>query len=466
MFALEVELLAGRYTATSAFGYEEAEWPPHPDRLFSAFVAAHHEGDADEAGERALRWLESLPPPGIQASPARQRITPKSYVPPNDFRDIEAVPALRTTKAPRRFPTMIPDEKTVRYVWDDTNSDGAEEILNALEVLTGSIQYLGHSSTPVRVTVIDPDIDVDYEPHPGGHLPIRVPRPGRLEELRYCYSISERPQPCASVTYRKVEPAVPETPSSCFDEFIVFRRTEGPRPPLEGTFKLTSTLRKAVIALAEDPVDPVISGHTPDGQRVEHDHLAFLPLANVGNRWADGAILGCALLLPEEVDERERRCIYRAVERHTPESSVQLDRITLGRGGVMRVSRTPVPKRTSLQPETYRGPHRTWASVTPMVFDRFPKDKPGETRRDILDRACARLGLPEPAAVRFPDHSPLIGVPPASQFVVSPQAGFARRPRTHLVMEFAEPVTGPIVLGAGRYFGFGLMRPWERETRS
>ena len=55
MIAIEVELLTGRYVATSFNDRRVPEWPPHPARLFSALVAtaAEHE-DVAESGRRAL----------------------------------------------------------------------------------------------------------------------------------------------------------------------------------------------------------------------------------------------------------------------------------------------------------------------------------------------------------------------------------------------------------------------------
>ncbi|NQT14361.1 MAG: type I-U CRISPR-associated protein Cas5/Cas6, partial [Planctomycetes bacterium] len=37
----------------------------------------------------------------------------------------------------------------------------------------------------------------------------------------------------------------------------------------------------------------------------------------------------------------------------------------------------------------------------------------------------------------------------------------ASRPQVHVWLRFAEPVVGPILLGAGRYRGYGLFKPWK-----
>jgi CRISPR-associated protein Csb2 len=46
--------------------------------------------------------------------------------------------------------------------------------------------------------------------------------------------------------------------------------------------------------------------------------------------------------------------------------------------------------------------------------------------------------------------------------------GRERRPYSHLVVEFSEPITGPVMLGRGRQFGMGLALPVDRisETKS
>ncbi|MGH8611752.1 MAG: type I-G CRISPR-associated protein Csb2 [Gammaproteobacteria bacterium] len=66
MLAIEIELLAGRYSGAAHNDRRRAEWPPHPARFFSALVAALHDHDPVDAGEReGLLWLEGQPPPSL-----------------------------------------------------------------------------------------------------------------------------------------------------------------------------------------------------------------------------------------------------------------------------------------------------------------------------------------------------------------------------------------------------------------
>ncbi len=67
MFALGIELLMRRAIITEWDNREEPEWPPHPDRVFMALVAAWGESGEDSDELAALEWLERLGPPSIAA---------------------------------------------------------------------------------------------------------------------------------------------------------------------------------------------------------------------------------------------------------------------------------------------------------------------------------------------------------------------------------------------------------------
>ena len=85
MFAIAVELLSGRYTATRFNDRNQPEWPPHPARLFSAMVAAWADADEPDPAERdALRWLEEQDVPSIRCSDGHRRSVVTHFVPVND----------------------------------------------------------------------------------------------------------------------------------------------------------------------------------------------------------------------------------------------------------------------------------------------------------------------------------------------------------------------------------------------
>jgi CRISPR-associated protein Csb2 len=89
--------------------------------------------------------------------------------------------------------------------------------------------------------------------------------------------------------------------------------------------------------------------------------------------------------------------------------------------------------------------------VTPIVLDRHPKR--GETPQTLVADAAERSGWPRPTAVDLP-YRTLPQVPPAGAFI-----GRGAGHRVHAVLRFTQPVRGPMLIGRGRYFGLGLLRP-------
>jgi CRISPR-associated protein Csb2 len=66
MLTIEIELLTGVYRAALPDGVS-AEWPPHPERLFSALAQAWGDGGCDRDERAALEWLERQGAPWIEA---------------------------------------------------------------------------------------------------------------------------------------------------------------------------------------------------------------------------------------------------------------------------------------------------------------------------------------------------------------------------------------------------------------
>jgi CRISPR-associated protein Csb2 len=150
---------------------------------------------------------------------------------------------------------------------------------------------------------------------------------------------------------------------------------------------------------------------------------------------------------------------------------VSLDHLTLGGVGRLRLRRIlpgmAVPH--NLRTSTWTEPSCRWSSVTPVVFDRFPK-RNGRGLEASIARSCGYVGLPSPTEVVADHHSPLHGVEPSFRFITQratpSQAEREPNPRlyTHVTLTFARPVRGPVLLGASRYFGLGLLRPLQEEN--
>jgi CRISPR-associated protein Csb2 len=197
-------------------------------------------------------------------------------------------------------------------------------------------------------------------------------------------------------------------------------------------------------------------------------------------RHADGALLGVALIFPRTATAAERSAVLRAVGAW--ENSDRADRdveppahipILLAGGLELWVQRQLAPTLRTLQAARWCGPARQWATVTPIALDRHPGDlreRDGdklaralaEAQASIVD-ACRRIDLPVPRVDIHP-AAPIAGGLKAREFPAYPPVpGRTRRALTHAVLEFEQPVIGPILLGAGRYQGLGLLCPCDGD---
>jgi CRISPR-associated protein Csb2 len=241
---------------------------------------------------------------------------------------------------------------------------------------------------------------------------------------------------------------------------VVYRLTGPVDMEIETALRLTDALRAAAMRRAQEALGEVpelLSGHGPDGKPSARPHAAYaaLPFVSEVQEHADGRVLGVAVVLPRDAALAECRRAARplAASDHHAVPGVGrrgLDRLTPDRGA---------PR--NLRPEAWEGPARRWSSVTPVVLDRFPK-RGGRGAAAILARACAHVGLPRPAEVALDHFSPLHGVEPSFRFVT--RRGRAAEPGAprlyaHVALAFERPVRGPVLLGARRHFGLGLLRP-------
>src|SRR5262249_5103444 len=143
----------------------------------------------------------------------------------------------------------------------------------------------------------------------------------------------------------------------------------GPGLPLTATQRLMSVIREAVMERCEiSPAPEILSGHATDGAPSRLDHVAYAPMAFVDHRFAHGPVRGLAVIIPRPGSPDERRTAIRALARL---EGIWFDQST--GWSVQRVA--PDERVESLKALHFERPSRSWATVTPMVFDRFPRDR-------------------------------------------------------------------------------------------
>ncbi|MCL4821252.1 MAG: type I-U CRISPR-associated protein Cas5/Cas6 [Vicinamibacteria bacterium] len=537
MLAIEVEFLTGRYVATAHHDRERAEWPPHPARLFSALVAALHEPDqADPAERAALEWLERQAAPALWAdseSRVGRREVKNVYVPVNDktlgldtaIREAEKVlecaegaskrrkaeerlaaarsapgivdtkpstEASRTaiallpdsrTRQVRTFPVVIPETPSVVFLWPDVDSARHRA---ALERLCVRLTRLGHSSSLVRCTLVEREVEPTWVPSDDGETSLRVVGPGQLEQLERAFTHHQgeksRVLPALPQRYRFGAPgaAVVEPARSVFSsdsaDWIVFERVGGARPVASRGTDIAQALRGAVLEQHGGRGLPAtLSGHADSGP-AEVPHVAFVPLPFIGHEHADGAVMGCALVLPRGLSKGDRQTLMRLVAKWETERSDDRGDLTLAGGTLppFRIRRVAVSARRTLSPEFWCRTSRRFVTATPIALDRNPgnlrSNHDGTAHRAALEaqqsiaEACQRVAGIRPVSVEVSLAPLLPGAQHVREFAPWPgRPGRPPRVRVHADIRFAEPVVGPLLLGTGRYVGLGLCLPAEGQ---
>jgi CRISPR-associated protein Csb2 len=523
MTTLGIHYLTGYAVAMDRAQSEQPEFPPHFGRVFMALAAAHFETRGNKEERAALEWLEAAEAPSIKAGTgyprsanSNSRYEPvKTYVPVNDKLEPDAGILLRSRQS-RSFATMRLDDPVVYLRWQ---ADIPENLRDALERLCSKVTRIGHSSSLVQMWVADEaafsDGDCWQPSDTDSDMRMRIAGPGTLAYLERVFNEKEMeefrrlseswetatgklkkeiknqlqkfpkdgPKPERPVLTRwqgYIKPSKPDEKAaiqcSPFDsDLIVLTRKDEQRVfGLEATLQLTSALRDAAMKAVGDNVPEWLSGHQPDGRPSLKAHAAFFPLPFVGARYADGHIMGMAMAVPREIESdgetREvalRRVLAPLLFRESgEEKTVRLWRNKDGHAvwewELEREKRDFPP--VSLRARTWTRASTEWASVTPVVLHHYPKrGRENDVERIVLE-AFKSAGLPRPVSLRVQPVSLFEGAGHVRTMPEFTEGGEKMcRYQVHVVARFTNPVQGPLLVGRGRFRGYGLLRPVEAQ---
>ena len=260
---------------------------------------------------------------------------------------------------------------------------------------------------------------------------------------------------------------VSEAPGSVFDPRLIVLGIKGKRVSLPATLKLTAALRGLLMKeCPEQPPPEWFSGHRLDRTPTAEPHLALTPLPFVGAEHADGRIMGLALILPTGLDQQEAGHCLEPLLRDPATGLPREHPLFDGQWfecAIELETRERLPK--NLDPDTWTRESRVWASVTPVVLNRHfdGKDKWERAAESVKDM-CGHIGLPRPCEVLLHPVSLVEGVPHAREYPqLTRKNNGGRRSHNHAVIVFDEPVRGPVLVGAGRFRGYGLCRPMNEK---
>lgn len=455
------------------------------DEARAALADAEAEGDAKAVKKHAASVERA--DAALNRAVARATDVPSAPLDPRYGQRV--LPDYRV-RQPRRFPSVTPDEPRVTYVWADAAP--TEEQRRSLDELLRRVVRVGHSSSLVSVRLVDHVGPPTWRPAIHGEATLRVVQPGQVAALEQAFArhreVEPRVMPSLPQSYARdgLETAPPPRESVFSDEWLVLRRVGGPFFPMTSSAGVARILRKTLMSFADEPMPELLCGHTADNRPSQQPHLAIVPLPFVGHQHATGAILGVALVFPRAASGSDRRAVYSAVARWEQKyrqedediPTVQLygpaedfRKGDLGAVGELRLERVEWGSvQASLRPQVWCAPARVWYSVTPVALDRNPGDLRSRDPRkqaeatdeavEIICRACQRINLPRPKYVEILPAAPWAGAAKARHYPSYP-ADTARPQRvlTHVRLEFDHRVSGPLLLGAGRYLGLGLFRP-------
>lgn len=408
----------------------------------------------------------------------------------------------------------------VHLHWPD--AEPTEDRLAALTSLTRKVSRVGHSSSLALVWVSRAGAGHSqaYEANAKTTktrrgVQLRVPAPGFLAELDRCFNTGEidaffdlseaivvrtgkakeqaklafeerfgtawnksanppvrlRPSTERTAHYSRVDEPADRIVMSSFDsELLVLAKQEGPVLGLESTAALVAALRGYLLQGGEGKPE-WFTGHSAPGKLSTGGHIALLPLSFVGGEHADGHIMGLAVAFPRAIPAAERaRCLRGRLFGPSGEDlEPELRMGNLGTWTLRREDRSLPP--LALRSATWCEPSSVWASVTPVVLDRHPKHDRQTERAQWRDevagsiaQSCERQGLPKPDLIDVDKTSWHRGAPrswpdPNGMPWLPCKEGSAPRQQVHVLIQFPCEVQGPLLLGAGRFRGYGLCKP-------
>ncbi|MGY3454088.1 type I-G CRISPR-associated protein Csb2 [Bradyrhizobium sp. USDA 4353] len=499
------------------------EWPPSPARLFQALVAGAASGRHLAAEDRAaLAWLEQRPAPIIAAPVKRDGRGFTNYVPNNDLdavgRDPNRISEIRAGKLIR--PLLFDSAVDLLYAWE-VDDDGVHA--HQLCAIAERLYQLGRGvdmawARGEIVTADEAELRLSqhgrtvYRPGTGEDgIVLASPQSGSLMSLerrfaemghRFRTVKGGRQQIYAQATRPQFMPVTYAAPPQHLP-FDLRELTDAQSLglwPLTQAVRLVEHLRDGAAARlkARRPdaaalVDRILIGRDAT-EADKAQRLRIIPLPSIGSPHVTPAIRRVLVELPPN-------CPFSRAEIADVFSGLLIsERVDPDTRELVETRLLPaddddgMPAHYGVASETG---HRVWRSITPVALPdgaarrridpkrlaqelaaakagggtTFNEAKAGTERAREQNRASAALAqalrqagvVAAPATIRL-QREPFSGRGArADQFAAGTR--FAKERLWHVELTFAEPLTGPLVVGDGRYLGLGLMAPVREALR-
>jgi len=431
--------------------------------MFQALAAAANNSQGmSDAAKEALQWLEKQSPPEIIVPESQPGPRVTTFVPNNDMNVVAKAWArgkppekkpeeLRTAKMLR--PRHLGGDATVRFLWP---LDGNAPYPQICEIA----RHIHHLGLGIDMVVGNGRVIDESEKNrlPGvTYIPIegkgwRVPVEGSLEEIMDRY-----------------QQQIKVMPLNQYDEVTYVREAVTRRPPMHAfalvnedgdycrfdptdAMVVAAELRHAAHTRAKQLkfdaafTEGYVCGHT-NGSHDKDDRFAYVPVPT---------------LAPAGRDNDIRRVMLVQGWKNSKADSLVRRLSNASLSGKARLRPIDNPDKDGVL-KKYTEAAERWATVTPMVLPGHLNGRGLANRqKKLVLKSLAHAGIMTPVSE--------IHLQPDPIFSGADRAGSYRVPeylrqftKTHAIITFSEPVVGPVVIGAGRYVGLGLMAGLDEQ---
>lgn len=489
---ITVQFLCGHYHGRNREKVLE-DFPPSPMRLFQALIAASHRGIYGKQNvavrDNALRWLETLSPPLIIAGKTSDSGEDTiNYVPNNDNK----FDHVRTDKSMHHH--VLPDDEKVKYVWSFDADETTRQFAEAVGAMARLVTYLGQTTDlvvaygEIAEEFAEDDSKELYKPqNTKGNW--QVPTNGSLQACQDRYkerkNLVDFPTPARWVEYRNKNALYLDAPVALFE----LRQTgNGKFLPFEPIMlqQVSAMTRHAWLDfLSEnknftedygaDLLAQKIAGHESrvSEKSVDAPHVAFVPIPSLNENFtADGKIRR-VLVIGYGCESKENHRMFEDIAEKLNGASL-VDRQSGKKKGELFKVKIGDDKTAYRFIAKSRQNSTKWRTATPIILSGHPRlitsdenshneqtkvFKKGRSPEDYILKCLNEAGIPlEIVESVSATKSPLV---PKTQhsFLYKPNERLKSSPRFHAEIIFNKPLVGSLILGRGRFAGFGLMMP-------
>ena len=488
---IEARLVDGRY-------HGDGDWPPSPFRMFQALVAGAYGGrwraEPEAPKDAAFRWLEALDPPHIAAPPKRQGRVTTYFVPNNDLDSVGGDPRrvseIRARKEVK--PVLFEAGSPFLYVWPfDEGEAEAQTVCTLAERL--HTLGLGIDAAYARADVIDwAEAEARLLAYGGtvarplagigGPDDPTCPVRGSLDSLKLRHAgfgrrFEIRPEGKRTVTLFRQPPKAVFT-TVAYDRPSIrllfdLRRSDAPAAFYAIAQERAAEVATAVRDLAAKrliaafphcaaEIERIVVGRGAEAADLPC-RIRVVPLPSIGFVHTDPAIRRVMVEIPPDCPVPARDLAWSVSGQSVP----GFERTDQETGEVKGAVLAPAGATRFLKHYGATGtPHQCWRTITPAALPKCRlqgqvsgSERAADERRAAVSVAAAlrHAGLdPRGAQIRVQVEPFRTKGARADAFHSD---RFDRRSLRHVEVIFPRPVSGPIVLGNGRWLGLGVMAP-------